>query len=131
MKKTTDTIKGRTIWTGAEAEASLVEFFRGEGAQLGTEGDDKQRAPAEQAIESMRELLKMRGEIERSRRKGVMRAAVEVTCTQGHRHYREAHSPEMCPWCQQREIAALKGRIESALQGIVVAYQVLNGGPSR
>jgi hypothetical protein len=124
MKKTT-TLPALPVVHTDITEAQLITFFRDEGSRLGQEGDDAQRSPVEQAIHSMRELLKMRSEIERSRRKSVMRASVPVSCSRGHKYYREAHSAEMCPHCQMREIARLKGTIDSALQGVVTAYQVM------
>lgn len=100
--------------TTQRVEQKLVDFFNGEGAQLGTEGDDAMRTPVEQALHSMRELLKMRREVSKARERGKMRAAVPETCARGHLFYREAHTDTECPYCLKLTAHTLRSKIESA-----------------
>lgn len=100
----------------------LVEFFRNEGAALGQEGDDHHRTPADQAIHSMRELLKIRTGFERTRRRGKTPAAMLDECDKGHKFYRvgfEGHVATRCPDCLTMELDKLRTKLRT-VQGRVV-----------
>ena len=113
---------------GSDAtEATLVAFFKGAGSSLGSEGDDHRRTPVEQAIESMRELLKFRRELALSRERGKMRLAVADTCGNGHQYYREAHTAPQCPFCLQSQVGLLRSRIERAREHSAYLQAALAG----
>lgn len=96
-------------------EGKLIKFFRDEGAPLGVEGDDAGRTPVEQAIQSMRDLLKIRADLALARHNNVMRLAVPRTCINGHAYYHEQHSASECPYClkiQTDMLQAIRERVK-------------------
>lgn len=109
MSRTKKPYEGRGKLGGdAYLESMLVDFFRGEGAVLGIEGDDASRTPAEQALHSLRELMKIRSDLERARRNNTMRLAIPTTCVNGHAYYFEAHAHSECPYCLKIQVGILQ-----------------------
>lgn len=109
--------------TGLQSEeTNLVEFFRKEGASLGVEGDDAGRTPVEQAIQSMRDLLKIRADLTRARHDNVMRLAIPRTCINGHAYYQEQHSASECPYCLKIQVGLLQTMRERVKLQLSHAY---------
>lgn len=102
------------------SEAQLVEFFRSpDGAPLSQEGDDALRSPTVQAIHSMRELLRVRQGIERTRRRGKVPAAVLEECGEGHKFYRETGGTTGCPVCLTMERDKLRSKLQRVRGSVV------------